>query len=268
MHCLRSKDLTSLQSADYYQPFPSRTNSPDWYFLPVVDGSLSPDLLYNLLERGRLVKVPTITGHDTDEGNGFAANAATNAEFLSFMLDNYPNLTPSQLQAVNHTYPLLPPLPLHHAWFPSAAAAYGDSTFKCPGNQIASSMARYFDSRRVWNYHYNVVDLVNQAFGSAVSHTSETPAVFGPASVGCGDCSYMTYNAPVVPVVMSYWISFIKSLDPNPYRVDGAPVWQPWGQESGQRLMFQINETRMEPVNEDQLRKCDMWRSFATTMEQ
>lgn len=174
MSCLRSKDLTTLQSADYYQPFPGRTGTPDWYFLPVVDGTLSPDLLYNLLSQGKVIQVPFMTGHDTDEGNGFAANAATNAKFLSFMQDNYPNLTPTQLHRINPTYPLLPPLPLHNAWFPTAAAAYGDSTFKCASNAFASTLSRFYSPRKVWNYHYNVIDRVNQAFGAAVSHTSET----------------------------------------------------------------------------------------------
>lgn len=268
MSCIRSKDLATLQSADYYQPFPGRQNAADWYFLPVVDGTFSPDLLYSLLERGRFVRVPTLTGHDTDEGNGFAANAATNEEFLSFMQDNYPKLTPSQLQRINATYPLMPPLPLHQAWFPSAAAAYGDSTFKCPSNQIAFSMARYFSPQRVWNYHYNVVDLTDQAFGSGVPHTSETPAIFGPESVDCGDCSYTMYNAPIVPVVMNYWISFVKHLDPNVERYAGTPVWRPFRRGDGQRLRFQINDTRMEAVDADQVRKCDMWRGFAQTMEQ
>ncbi|KAF2161330.1 hypothetical protein M409DRAFT_28367 [Zasmidium cellare ATCC 36951] len=268
MPCLRSKDLATLQSADYYQPFPGRQNAPDWYFLPVVDGTFSPDLLYNLLAQGRFVKVPLLTGHDTDEGNGFAANAATNADFLSFLLDNYPNLTPAQIGRINATYPLLPPLPLHAEWFPSAAAAYGDSTFKCPSNYLASTMSAYFSPNRVWNYHYNVLDLTDQAFGSAVPHTAETPAIFGPGSVDCGDCSYTTYNAPIVPVVMSYFISFVRDLDPNPGRLEGSPYWGSFGRGAGRRLRVEINGTGMEGVGEDQRRKCEMWRGFAQTMEQ
>ncbi|KAJ6538374.1 hypothetical protein DFH09DRAFT_1323895 [Mycena vulgaris] len=34
---------------------------------------------------------------------------------------------------------------------------------------------------------------------------------------------FVTTNAPIVPVVMNYWISSIRSLNPNPYRFVGTP---------------------------------------------
>lgn len=59
-------------------------------------------------------------------------------------------------------------------------------------------------------------------------HVSEKPAIFGPGNDGeCVDCSYSAYNSSIVPVVMNYWISFMRSLDPNTHRDPTAPEWQP-----------------------------------------
>lgn len=127
MQCLRSKNTTTLQSADIVLPYPSRVNSPVAYFAPCVDGTFSTDLLYNLFEAGKCVKVPILIGDDTNEGTEFILDATTSEEFLETIKDNFPGLTSSDLQRINRTYPLMPPLPKHGAWFPSVTAAYGDS---------------------------------------------------------------------------------------------------------------------------------------------
>ena len=56
--------------------------------------------------------------------------------------------------------------------------------------------------------------------------------------------------------------------DRNVERDKGAPVWEPFGWGRGQRLRFEVDDTRMEPVDQDQASKCEMWRGFAPTMEQ
>ncbi|CAJ2512328.1 Uu.00g053430.m01.CDS01 [Anthostomella pinea] len=274
MQCLRSKNTTVLQSSDVASPYPGRVNNSLWYFTPCIDGNFSTDLLYNLFEAGKVVKVPTMVGDDTNEGSVFATDVATSEEFLEFMKDNYPRLTSSEIQRINATYPLMTPLPEHNAWFPSASAAYGESTFTCPGNQIAASMAKYLSPDQVWNYRYNVEDYSDAAAGVGTRHTAETPAIFGPPNGGCDDCSYDTYNAPIVPVVMDYWMSFVKTLSPNADRDPVAPYWQPWGAQggngtgTGRRLKFELNDTAMETVPLQQVHRCDLWRSLASTMEQ
>ena len=270
MGCLRSQDMTILQGSDVLAPFPGSMENPDWYFLPVVDGDFSPDLLYNLLEQGAFIKVPTIVGDDTNEGTAFATNASTSEEFLDFMRSNYPHLTDFDLEAINYTYPLMPPLPEHAAWFPSAAAAYGESTFICPGLEVSSKYAQYFSPNLTWNYHYDVLDLDKAAQGLGVNHVAEKPAIFGPGNENScpPGCSYETYNAPIVPIVMDFWISFIIALDPNAFKNPAAPQWEPFGPGDGQRLRFQTNNTAMEIVPPDQSFRCGMWKLLASTMEQ
>jgi acetylcholinesterase len=271
LSCLRSKDTATLQSADVVSIFPGGPSNvePDWYFLPVVDGTFSPDYLYNMLEQGRVTRVPVIVGDDTDEGTGFSPNATSPEQFLQFIQANYPRLNDKDLAAINKTYPLGSVFPLHDPWFTPTEMAYGEATFICPGIEITKSLARFTSPSKTWNYRYNVYDEADESIGLGVPHVSEKPAIFGPGNAGdCTGCSYLTYNAPIVPIVMNYWISFVRTLNPNIHKDPSAPVWQSWGTHGGQRLKIQLDATVMEPVPEAQLQRCELWKSLASISEQ
>lgn len=271
MACLRSKDTVTLHAADVMAPFPGAPANvtPKFYYLPVVDGSFSPDYLYNLLEQGRLVRVPVIVGDDTDEGSGFTPNVASSEQFLQFIKANFPHLTKRELGIMKKLYPLGIPFPQHEPWFTPAMMAYGESTFICPGLEITKSVAVYLTPGKVWNYRYNVHDDQNVAAGLGVPHVSEKPAIYGPGNAGsCDNCSYLTYNKPMVPIVMNYWISFIRSLDPNTHKDSSAPEWQPWGFQGNRRLKIELDATGMEPVPRDLLERCLLWKSLVPITQQ
>jgi len=269
--CLRSKDTAALQTADVAIPFPGSSTIPIWQFLPVVDGIFIQDQLYNLFDQGKVIHVPILIGNDNNEGTYFAPNATTSEGFLDFMQSNYPTLGEIDLQRINSTYPLTLPANMHAAWFPSAAAAYGEATLNCPGNEMAAKMAQNFGPDFVWNYHTNILDQQYLALGLGVPHTIESLAIFGPNQGGtCDDCSFETYNAPIVPIVMNYFISFVMTLNPNPLAAQEAPAWEPWGRggAQGQRIRFQTNHTAMEIVPTDQVERCSVWKNLAPAMRQ
>jgi acetylcholinesterase len=271
LSCLRSVDIATIQAANVPSPFPGGSSSPLplWYFLPVIDGDLIPNELYDLFEQGKFIRVPLLVGDDTNEGSIFAYNASTSSDVTEFMRNNYPNLSSSQLDAINDAYPLMTPVPEHAAYFPSASAAYGDATFTCPGNLMAESFAKYFSADKVWNYRYNVLDPSNVAEGLGVPHTYETAAIFGPGYAGSlsASSSYFSSNEAIVPLTMDYWISFVKDLNPNTFRDASVPKWQPWGSGNGQRLMIQTNATAMESVPQSLTENCSLWRGLSATME-
>ena len=277
--CLRSKDTATLQASDVASKFPGASGVAEWYFLPVIDGMFSTDYLYNLFEQGKVVAVPVVVGDDTDEGTGFSPNATNSKQFLHFIKDNYPKLSDDDLQKINETYPKdgFGSFPLHADYFAATETAYGESTFICPGIEVSNSLTTFNSPSHVWNYRYNVQDKTTVAAGFGVPHVSEKPAIYGPGNSGpCGDpCSYRSYNAPIVPIVMDYWISFILTLDPNTYRNPKAPLWQPWdsgnsyrGSSCLQRLKIELNDTEMEDVPEAQVQRCRVWKSLADVTEQ
>ncbi|THC87421.1 hypothetical protein EYZ11_013132 [Aspergillus tanneri] len=266
--CLRAVDIETLQTANAISHFPGTggTPLPRWYFLPVIDGDFVVDRLYNLFDEGRFVKVPLMVGDDTDEGSYFAINASTSAEVSQFFRNNYPNLDSRQLETINQAYLTSTVLPKHAAYFPVASAAYGDCTFTCPGSHIASAVAKHFSPDQVWNYRVNIQDQELIGEGLGVPHTFEIPAIFGPGYADTTGLSFETYNAGIVPITMHYWISFIRSLDPNVYRHKTAPQWDAWGANTGMRLKLQTNATVMERVPRSLTRKCQLWHRLAPIM--
>jgi len=160
-------------------------------------------------------------------------------------------------------------LPEHNAYFPSASAAYGEAVFICPGNLISGSYATFLSPSQVWNYRYNVLQDEYVAAGFGVFHVSEIVAVFGIANPADNvGSSYLTYNADTIPVVMNYWISFVRALSPNTYKYADAPSWESFGNGTGSRLMIQTNATQMEMVPQDQTDRCAFWKGLSITMEQ
>jgi carboxylesterase type B len=91
----------------------------------------------------------------------------------------------------------------------------------------ASGMAQSY------HYRYNVLDttpggLADQ--GIFAPHTSELYAIWGNNNTDGGDPKCFTLDsanggcAPAIPVVQSYWISFVQTLDPNTFRGAGSPI--------------------------------------------
>ncbi|KAE8444024.1 hypothetical protein EG329_001153 [Mollisiaceae sp. DMI_Dod_QoI] len=271
--CLRSKDTATLQAVNVPTVYPGRTAVPLFYWTPTIDGDFIRDYPYLLIDQGKFVKVPIIVGDDTNEGSGFAANASSPADVAAFFQNNYPLLTTDDTDAINAQYPLMPPLPEHAAYFPSASAAYGDSTFTCPGNLLASTFSKINTPYQVWNYRYNVLQQNNVDAGLGVPHTFESPAIFGVGDAGDNpNSSYSTYNAGIVPIMMNYWISFVRDLSPNRYKYSPAPHWESFGstdgEQGGRRILLQTNGTAMETIPDELAQKCEFWKGLAVTMEQ
>lgn len=188
----------------------------------------------------------------------------------AFLQSNYPHLSPSNTTALLAHYPQTESLPHHNPWFPSTAKAYGEATFTCPVSHILSAHARHSRTSRAWGYRYDVRDADNEAAGLGVLHIFESWAIFGPdspAGPGRGPRSYYTYNAAVVPIMMDYWISFVRTLDPSSLRFPGAPVWTRWGRE-GRRLRVRTEDIEVESVPGDQMARCAVWRDLAPVMRQ
>lgn len=228
----------------------------------MIDGSIIPDSLYNLFEQGKHVQVPLLVGSNADDGSEFAYNASTPAQMSTFFKNNYPYLTPDQLGSINQAYPQTEPVVQHAAYFPSASAAYGDAAFICPSMFMADTMMR--STSQAWDYLFNVHDPSMDAIGLGVRHMLETEAIFG---VGYGGVHYEAYtdeNAGIVPVMMNYFISFVRALDPNVFRKPGTPEWKRWGQ--GEQIVIQ-NQTEMSLVSQELRHRCDFWRSLGPVME-
>ncbi|KAH6898352.1 Alpha/Beta hydrolase protein [Thelonectria olida] len=265
MACLRAKSTADIQDANHNEPFVGRLGNPNFYWMPVTDGDFMVDTPTNLFARGDFVKVPLLYGSTTNDGTIFTPNATSPYYFTTFMKNNFPYMTANDTDAMLDHYPLEPAFPMHADWYGPAARACGESTFICPANYILNSM-RSASKTDIFSYRYNLQDYNFIDTGRGVPHTLESTAVFG-AFMTATPASYTTYNAPIIPVVQNYWISFVRSLNPNTYRYKDAPEWKPWG-DTQTRIVLQLPNSTMEDVPRNETQRCAFWRSINETMTQ
>ncbi|EXM36263.1 hypothetical protein V3481_005217 [Fusarium oxysporum f. sp. vasinfectum] len=259
LKCLRGIKSTDLQAHNAKAPFDGRTYRSYFYWAPTTDGDMFPDLPSKLYEKGEFVKVPLLSGSCTNEGSNYAVNAGSSAQFIRYMQNEYPYLTTEDTETILDLYPQEPKIVKHDTWFPSASRAYGEATFICPTNNILNAFAEHADPKTLWSYRYNVAieEFTNDGYG--VPHVSNAPAVFGPDMTAAkAGPSYRTYNAPMVPIVQNYWISFVRSFDPNTHRDEDAPRWENWSDDQ-RRLVFELNNNTMESVDKGQRERCEAW---------
>lgn len=143
--------------------------------------------------------------------------------------------------------------------------------YMCPGISLTAHYQAYGVST-AWNYLWNVTDPVQDAAGYGVEHTIELNAIFGPSNTNGGaPASYYPgqLNGAIVPVIQGYWASFIRSYNPNTYRVAGSPEWHTQGSSLGaQRMVFETNASAMGLVDALQTRRCNYFWSIGVSLQQ
>ncbi|KAF5020625.1 hypothetical protein F66182_7332 [Fusarium sp. NRRL 66182] len=268
MDCLRGKSSKDLQAQNIKAPFYGRNYRSYFYWAPTTDGDMFPDFPSKLFEKGDFVKVPLLTGACTDEGSQYAVDAGSSAQFIRYMQNEYPYLTANNIETILDLYPIEPQLPAHDIWFPSASRAYGHVTFVCPTNSMLNAFAEHGQAETFWSYRYNVEIKTFTEEGLGVPHVANGAAVFGPdmTSARAGP-SYRSYNAPMVPIVQNYWLSFVRTFDPNTHRHKDAPRWENWGDDQ-RRLMFGLGNNTMERVDERERERCLAWFDMSDSTKQ
>ncbi|KAJ3498001.1 hypothetical protein NLG97_g1464 [Lecanicillium saksenae] len=279
MDCIRSKSTEDLQLANVASPFPAMSElyPPVWYWTPCIDERLILDNPLQMWRDGKFIRVPMIIGNNENEGAYFAINASTETDVTKFMESNYPQMSKKELHTMGHLYPRGEPVPQHAAWFPAAEKAYGEATFTCPAMGILDSAASIIDTRDtryrelpLWSYHLNVYDKDYHERGLGCPHGYEEGMIFGPASTDTKlpgryipPASLNTYNAPLVPVIMNYWISFVRTLSPNAHKSSDALEWSTWkGKHIQSRLLIRLNGMKMEKTPRQQKERCEFWNKM------
>ncbi|KAI1438124.1 vacuolar triacylglycerol lipase [Xylaria sp. CBS 124048] len=271
--CLRSKTAAELQAVNTGSVYPGAPSAPLYPWNPVVDGVLIQNVTYTAFANGAFVKIPLIVGDDTNEGTIFAPrDTSTLGASNLFMKSQFPYLTLEELGQINGLYPNpnIASCPSTGCFWQQAAASYGDMRYTCPGMFISSAMAN-FGVPQSYNYRYDVQDPDQVAAGLGVPHTVELNAIFGPDNVPNAPASYLSsgVNAQVVPVIQAYWTSFIRSFDPNTYKLDGSAYWDAWSPDTQNRLLFETGgDTIMEVVNDDLQTKCSYFNSLGESVRQ
>ncbi|KAL9053374.1 MAG: hypothetical protein Q9162_004815 [Coniocarpon cinnabarinum] len=247
LDCLRYVDMASLNEAI------NTTFATAWF--PVVDGEFIAEFPSRQMERGAFVKVPIISGANTDEGTSFAPEGINNTADFRRLVSDSPSLS---------SQPGIPlPAPLTNqilAAYPNSpctdlpqdgpgnvnASGVGDCSVPTPAEGGAqykravtySGDAVFIAERRrtcrtwaandvpAYCYRFNTVP-ANQ---TSVTHFQEVAFVFDntqglgypPLNVAPFQDKPPTYTALATTMSRS-WASFFSTLDPNAWRTS-APV--------------------------------------------
>lgn len=238
LSCLRSLNITHLQTQNIPDAFPNTTAPPLFPYNPTYDHDFIQAYTLDLFNTGRYLKLPAIWGDVENEGTVFVPKTKTSSidESNAFLQAQYPELNETQLDIIQTLYPPENQDYSHIGagtgkYYRSTADAYGHQRYTCPGF-FANNITAFYKSKNPtagnWNYHYNVTDTDDIAAGIGVPHTAEQSAIWAETSPS----SYKTTNKPIIPLMQGYWLSFIRTLNPNTMAAPGAPVWNDWGDTS------------------------------------
>ncbi|KAL9595650.1 MAG: hypothetical protein Q9219_006318 [cf. Caloplaca sp. 3 TL-2023] len=275
--CLRKLSSNALQTQNIGTPFPDATRPPLFAYNPTLDYDFIPNQTFVLFSTGRFLKLPAIYGDTTNEGTTFVPRNISNAEQSSDWIQaQFPLLNTTQKQWITKTYP-----PANETWprtakyWRSTADAYGELRYVCPGLFLNNVYANH-SVKGNWSYRYAVLDPSEEKSGLGTPHVAELNAIWG--APGGAPASYKTTNANMIPVLQHYWVSFIRSFDPNRYRLKGTPEWQEWSArgfdgngQQGTRILFQNDggkKTEMETVGPEQWKRCQVLSTWGIGLRQ
>lgn len=270
--CLRSKTALEIQEQNINIPLPLAANSPNYLYVPSIDGEYLTDYTYNLIQKGQFIKVPSIFGDDSNGGTKFAPrNASTLSESNSFMLDNYPYLTLEMMGEMNKMYPNPnTTCPSPGCYWRQASNTYQEVRYMCPALAMTTALTKA-GIKDSFAYRWNVEDPLQVAEGLGVPHTSEFDAIIGPDYALAPPESYKKggINYPASPVIQKYWTNFIQHYDPNKGGNSEVEVaeWKPWSPEAQDRVVFQTGgKTEMEPFGDALNQRCSFWGKYGVAI--
>ncbi|ORY57901.1 Alpha/Beta hydrolase protein [Pseudomassariella vexata] len=273
LDCLRSKPIAEFQAANIGIPYPGASSAPLYMYNPTIDGDLIIDYTYNVYAKGNFMRVPILSGDDTNGGTVFVpSKTSTLGESDAFLKNQFPKLTLEQIGKINELFPNPnQTCPNLGCYWRQASNAYGELRYMCPNLYVASAFAKY-GTGRTFNYRYNVEDPKLLAQGYGVPHTTEINPLFGPENIqGDPPTSYYSNgtNAMVVPVIQSYWTSFIRTFDPNKHRYPGTAIWEPYTREGQLRMLFETGgRTVMESVENGLRSRCEYLTGIGLDIQQ
>ncbi|KAJ3826726.1 Alpha/Beta hydrolase protein [Lentinula raphanica] len=223
--CLRNASISALAGA---QDAASTSGLAYNAFHPVLDGKIITDYPSSSILGGQFAKVPLIVGATSNE------TVVGGTNFTQALQEAFPGLTSTDLEEFAKEYPL--------SEFDSTSqqfqVATGESILICSREILGGA---YAQTNNVWTYRYNQP---NPTSGSlAVGHAAENWMMFNGINTGFNGTGTFTPMSPVEKAfaaeLIAYWLSFVRSGDPNTFKLDRSPTWEGYFRTSKKRVVLQ-----------------------------
>ncbi|KAI1354182.1 carboxylesterase 3 [Xylaria sp. FL0043] len=207
-----------------------------WPFQPVIDGpgGLIPDLPINSWNKGNVLRIPIMTGFNTNEGASFVPEDADSSTAVrSLMSSIIPSLNDTDLNALDKLYPNVSTIEGKKLYANAKEStkygiefwrlddAYAHYAYICPVLQTATLASTAQGAAPVYVYHY----AARSATYGGTDHGDETRVVVHDMSeIGTYPGLVATADA-----MTGAWTRFAATGDPN-LSISGAKANFTWPQ--------------------------------------
>ncbi|KAL7757059.1 hypothetical protein ACKLNR_014052 [Fusarium oxysporum f. sp. zingiberi] len=261
--CLRTADYGLLYNASHQLPslVSYRATQVPWY--PRPDGSFLKASPHRLLRSGNVARAPFIIGDIKDEGTIFSIiaglNLTTDAEFRSYFKTYFfNNLSDEQVKEFTDLWPQDPaqgsPFDTGDAYvlgpqYKRLSAAIGDYTFQSGRRDL---LQHTYQRQKAYTY------LLDQQSFDRYERLPRFGNLSGLEPLGSFHTSEVDLNTfgDISPSIsnnslnmMSTFIAFVNSLDPNNHGLADIPNWPTWEPEKKSLLLYA--ESRCEIIKDD-----------------
>ncbi|KIJ16343.1 hypothetical protein PAXINDRAFT_132242 [Paxillus involutus ATCC 200175] len=226
MTCLRNASVSALaraQDAATQGKFSGLYNN----FHPVLDGVLFTGYPTLQFRSGEFRHVPLIVGSTSNE-------TLSGGDNISLALKEYfPSLTKADIQEFLELYPLSE----YDSPEQQFQVATGEPDVICGREAMGGASSLFADT---WTYRYNTP---NPTLGSAaVVHAAENWMMFDGTSTGFNGTTTFTHQTPAELVfaseLIAYWLSFVRSGNPNTYKFEMSPTWEQYTPANKVRMVL------------------------------
>ncbi|EIW79934.1 alpha beta-hydrolase [Coniophora puteana RWD-64-598 SS2] len=231
MTCLRAVDVSALAGAQDAASINHFNGSKYTAWRPVLDGKIFADYPTAVLQSGAAARVSVIAGATSNET--LAAGATIQQGLRAY----FPQLTDGGASAVAAAYP-----------DGDVTDATGDASLRCGREALAGFSAQ---KNKAWTYRYN--QPIPGTPNNSVNHAAENWMLFQGSSPSFNGSLSFTPQTPVeltfTSEVIAYWLSFVRSGDPNTYKLAMSPAWDAWTADAPVRVVLQQDQSNSTTVS-------------------
>ncbi|KAJ3482852.1 hypothetical protein NLI96_g6703 [Meripilus lineatus] len=260
--CLRTSSAAALARAQD-ATFLGRLSGHYHVFAPVQDRKTLPEPSTIAITNGRFMSVPLIVGSTSNET--YCHGSSIDAALKSF----YPQMHDSDIRDLLEKYPQSAFASYEHRF----RSVTGDSSFR---SVLATAFSKK-PNHRVWTYRFNQPDPTS---GKAlVEHSADNFMMF--RGVKTGPNGTATFNSVASSTsefaseMISYWMSFVRSGDPNTHKSHRSPHWPEYSTGSqGSKVRMVLQEggvgesgSYVEVEDAEESVRCDFVASIANVQQ-
>lgn len=207
-------------------------------FRPIMDGMLITGHPTAKFQRNEFAHVPLLVGATSNE----TLSGGTNISLA--LQDFFPSLTDTDIRE----FLLLYPVDDFDSSSQQFQVATGEPELICGRQAMGGPSSRHSNT---WTYRYNTP---NPTSGTdAVSHAAENWMMFNGTDTGFNGSTTFTPQTPAelafASELIAYWLSFVRTGNPNTYKLEGSPVWEQYTESNPVRMVLMQDPQNLTTVS-------------------